>query len=163
MYGGRQEASLRPGTENIPGAAGFGEAARLAQLELSETARREQELRGYLIRRLTSEIPGVFLNGSISSRLPGNVSICVPGCEASTLLFLLDQAGIAASGGSACSAGEEKPSHVLTAMGLSEAQARGCLRFSLGRGTTPDECRVLADTLKGIVARLRALTEETAR
>ncbi len=155
IHGGAQERGRRAGTLNVPGIVGFGEAMRIAGESMQRSGEVTVKLRDRLTERLLNEIPGSRLNGAQDSRLPGNVNISFEGIEGETLLIMLDQAGICASGGSACSTGAIAPSHVLTAIGRSESEARGSVRFTLSDSNTPDEVDRVADTVKEITERLR--------
>ncbi|GAA2509938.1 cysteine desulfurase NifS [Actinocorallia cavernae] len=132
--GGGQERGLRAGTPNVPAIVGFGAAAHLITADVVLPPTCIRALRDRLQDRLLSAIPGAGVNGHPHRRLPGNLSLTLPGIEAADLLDRLP--GIAASTGSACNTGSGEPSHVLTAIGLTRAQARATLRFSLGRTTT---------------------------
>lgn len=155
LYGGAQEKGRRAGTLNVPGIVGFGKAAALAKETMQERAVREAELRDYLIDRVLAEIPDTGLNGHRQDRLPGNAHFCFHDVEGETLLILLDQKGICASGGSACASGEPDPSHVLLAVGLPHEIARGSLRLTLSAENTREELDRTVVALKEIVGRLR--------
>jgi cysteine desulfurase len=135
LYGGHQERGLRGGTHDVPAAVGMGLAAeKAARLQPTEALRLEA-LRDQFATWIT-QIPGVTLNGHPTQRSPRHVNVTAHGADGEALLMNLDLEGVAASSGSACSAGTLEPSHVLTAMGLSKADARASVRFSLGRDTT---------------------------
>ncbi len=154
-HGGGQERGLRSGTLNVAGIVGFGLAAQSAAKEVHEKAERVGVMRDRLLDGLRAEIPDLVVNGTLGSRIPGNLSISIPGTEGETLLLLLDQAGIACSSGSACASGAIDPSHVLSAMGLPQKLARGSVRFSLGRASTDEDVDAVLAVLPGIVARAR--------
>lgn len=154
IHGGGQERERRAGTENPAGIVGLAEALRLAVAERASEAPRLTALRDRLLAGLTVS-PGVFMTGHPQQRLPGLASVYVAGVEGEPLLIELEMAGIACSSGSACAAGSTEPSHVLTALGLPAEDARGALRFSLGRHTTADEIETVIATLPGLVANLR--------
>jgi len=135
IEGGGQERGLRSGTENPANIIGFCEALKTSQAMRVYEVKRLSALQQLFFRRLTSEIPGLLINGSMKHRLPNNVHISLPGKDNERLLILLDKAGIAAAAGSACSASNDEPSHVLKAMGLSDDLARSSLRFTMGRAT----------------------------
>ena len=158
MHGGAQERSRRAGTHNTAGIAGFGEAARIAYETLDERAKKQIELRDYLIKRVLEEIPYSRLNGDMINRLPNNAHFCFRFIEGESLLILLDQKGICASSGSACTSGSLDPSHVLLAIGLEHEIAHGSLRLTLSEENTKDEIDFVVDQLKGIVARLREMS-----
>jgi cysteine desulfurase len=162
LHGGSQQRA-RSGTQDAAGAAAFGVAAGL----LSPVERRPAEpdasrdlatLRDRLVHGIRSTVPGATLRGDPdpAGRLPGNAHFTFEGCEGDSLLYLLDVAGFAVSTGSACQAGVPEASHVLLAMGLSEEQARGALRFTLGTDTTQAEVDALRAVLPGVVEQARA-------
>ena len=157
IHGGAQEREKRAGTENVAAIAGFGKAAELLLARPDRAAdRRDMEaLRDGFLHTLLQSLPDARLNGHPTLRLPNNVNISIPGVEGPTLLMNLDRRGVAASSGSACSSGSLEPSHVLKAIGLSDALASSGVRFSLGRDTTPNELAQTADILAQIVRRLR--------
>lgn len=163
IFGGGQESGMRGGTENVAAIAGFGEAARLAALEMSAVFYRESRLRDYLIRRVLTQIPFCRLNGSPRNRLPGNANFSFQFVEGPSLLMMLDERGICASLGSACSASSSDPSHVLTAIGLCDSLARSSLRLTLGRETTRREVDTVIAALTEITAQLRSLSDEYRR
>jgi cysteine desulfurase len=156
QYGGGQERGRRAGTENIAGIIGMARSLQLAVEERTTEAARQATLRDRLIDRVTAAVPGVTLNGHPVRRLPNNVNLTFAGVEAEMLLLSLDLAGIAASAGSACTAGSLEPSHVLTALGRSPEQVRGSIRLSLGRDTTAPEIDLVIEQLVEIVHRLRS-------
>ncbi|HSW79406.1 MAG TPA: cysteine desulfurase family protein [Candidatus Saccharimonadales bacterium] len=136
IYGGGQERGLRSGTENVAAAIGFSTALEIAQTIRHEETARLQELQDYFIRQLQEKIPRIIFNGSTKKRLPNNVHITIPSADNERLIFQLDESGIMAAAGSACSASNDEPSHVLRAMGFSDDDARASLRFTMGRATT---------------------------
>lgn len=157
IHGGGQERNKRAGTENVPGIVGFGKACELAASTVNERMQKESELRDYFIKRVLEEIPLTCLNGAEGrDRLPGNVNIGFKFIEAESALILLDQKGIAASSGSACTAGSIDPSHVLLAIGRDEDEARESLRFTLSDSTTKEELDRTVEILKDIVEMLRS-------
>lgn len=158
MLGGGQEGGLRSGTENVPGIVGFGEACRIARDRISSNHSLTKALRDRLVSRITGEIPSVTLNGHPASRLPGNAHLAFLGVSGEDLIIKLDEHGIAASTGSACSVHTQKESHVLRAMGLSSDIIRGSLRLTLGPDNTLDEVDEVASALPGIVEELRAVS-----
>ena len=139
LFGGRQERALRPGTENVPALVGFGKACELARARLEADSRHVQALRDRFEARILECIPGVQVNGGGAPRLPNTSNLAFAGLDGEALVINLDLLGLAASRGAACSAAEQKPSHVLLAMGQSVAEARSAVRFSFGRGTTAAE------------------------
>ncbi|HXV18885.1 MAG TPA: cysteine desulfurase family protein [Candidatus Omnitrophota bacterium] len=140
LDGGGQEAGLRAGTVNVPGVVAFGAACEISRKELKAEARRLETLRDTLKRGLLQGIPGVRVNGSLERRLPHNLHVSIPGIDAAGLMKSLR--GVALSSGSACLSTSPTPSHVLGAIGLTPEEARGSLRFGLGRFNTPKDVRV---------------------
>ncbi|MDE5933442.1 MAG: cysteine desulfurase NifS, partial [Lachnospiraceae bacterium] len=139
LHGGAQERQRRAGTHNVAGIVGMGKAAEIAFREMEKRSAYEAELRDHLIERVLAEIPYTRLNGDRQKRLPGNASFCFRFIEGESLLILLDQNGICASSGSACTSGALDPSHVLLAIGLPHEIAHGSLRISLSGKTTKEE------------------------
>lgn len=158
IHGGAQERSRRAGTLNTPGIVGVGAAAAQASRTLDENLKKETQLRDYLIRRVLEEIPYSRLNGDPVKRLPGNANFCFRFIEGESLLILLDQKGICASSGSACTSGSLDPSHVLLAIGLPHEIAHGSLRLTLSEDTTKEDIDFTVDELKKIVERLRSMS-----
>ncbi len=158
IHGGAQERARRAGTSNVPGIVGMAEAARLAVRDMEENSRKISEIRNYLIERVLNEIPFSRLNGHREQRLANNVNFCFRFIEGESLLIMLDQKGICASSGSACTSGSLDPSHVLLAIGLPHEIAHGSLRLSLSEKNTMEEADYVADCLKTIVERLRSMS-----
>ncbi len=158
LHGGAQERARRAGTENVPGIVGLGAAAQLAQASMAWRAETETGLRDYLIERVEREIPHCRLNGHRTQRLPGNVNFSFRFIEGESMLIMLDQAGICASSGSACTSGSLDPSHVLLAIGLPHEIAHGSLRLTLSAENTREELDYVVDRLKEIVQRLRQMS-----
>jgi cysteine desulfurase len=157
LTGGPQERERRAGTEPVAAIVGFGAAARAAQAELATVPARMVALRDRLWDGLRARLPDVVRHGPSSGpRLPNTLNLGFPGCAGESLLVLLDLAGVAASLGSACAAGSPEPSHVLRAMGLDDAAARGGLRLSLGPATTEDEIDAVVDLLPRLVHQVRS-------
>jgi cysteine desulfurase len=156
VIGGGQEQGRRGGTENVAGIVGFGRAAELATTPLSDANARIRALRDKLETGILKSIRGVVRNGSHDARLPNTSNLSFDGLEAEGILLLLDEQGICASSGSACTSGSLDPSHVLLAMGCSQARARGSIRFSLGIYNTEAEVDFLLKQLPPIIAKLRA-------
>lgn len=155
QLGGGQERGLRSGTENVAGAVGMAAALEEACGLMTKNAARISALRDRLIRGILAT-PGSALTGDPGHRLPGSASFLFDGVSGEALVLLLDQSGICASSGSACSAGALEPSHVLLAMGYSEDAARGSLRLTLGAENTETEIDSVLEVLPGIISRLRA-------
>lgn len=156
IVGGGQERGRRGGTENVANIVAFGRAAELAMASLDDENTRVRALRDKLENGILTGIPGTSRNGAQEPRLPNTSNIAFGGVEAEGILMLLDQAGICASSGSACTTGSLDPSHVLTAMGCSVARARSSIRFSLGIYNTEAEVDYVMQYLPGIIAKLRA-------
>ena len=152
MYGGSQEFSMRPATENVPGIVGMAKAIEIANSDLIKENSRLIKLRDYLIKHILEEIPNSKLNGPMTNRLPNNVNICFEGIFAYDLMVELDNVGIAASVGAACHAEETKPSRVLLGIGRSNAEAESSMRFSLGRWTIQENIDILLDFLHRYIA-----------
>ncbi|MEI8258387.1 MAG: aminotransferase class V-fold PLP-dependent enzyme [Deltaproteobacteria bacterium] len=131
VIGGHQERGRRGGTENVPHIVGFGKAAEMAFAGYASEYQRVKRLRDRMESAILDQIPNSFVNGDRGNRLPNTSNIAFEFVEAEAVLMLLDQVGICASSGSACTTGSLDPSHVLTAMGLTPMRARGCVRFSL--------------------------------
>ena len=158
QHGGGQERGVRSGTLSAPLLAAFAAAAQAAVDEREPFAARVAALRDRLVAEVLAQVPGAVLRGPAdpARRLPANAHLTFAGCEGDSLLYLLDSAGVAVSTGSACRAGVPQPSHVLLAMGLSDEEARGALRFSLGHTTTDDDVDGALRALPAVVARARA-------
>lgn len=142
LHGGGQQRSVRSGTQDAPAAVAFGVAAQQPAPELAA-------LRDRLIAGVQAAVPSAILRGHPVERLDNNAHFTFPGCEGDSLLFLLDAAGISVSTGSACQAGIPEASHVLLGMGLSESEARGALRFTLGHTSTQKDVDALLAALPG--------------
>ena len=158
IHGGSQERGRRAGTYNVPGIAGLGTAAKLAMENMAKRAEKEKELRDYFIDRISAEIPYTVLNGHREDRLPNNINFCFRFVEGESVLIMLDQAGICASSGSACTSGAIDPSHVLRAIGLSDEMAHESLRLTLSYENTKEEIDTVVGELKRIVERLRGMS-----
>jgi cysteine desulfurase len=157
MTGGKHERNRRGGTENVPGIAGLGVAARLARAKLKSDAPRIAALRDRLEQGVLARVSGTVVNGDISARVPNTTNISFDGVEAESLLIALDLEGFAVSTGSACSSGTLEPSHVLRAMGLPAHRTQNSIRFSLGLGNTDQQVDALVERLPSVVAKLRTL------
>lgn len=157
VVGGSQENGRRAGTENVAGIVGSAAALECAVGELDSCAPVMTRLRDRLIDGALARVTGTFLNGPRRERIPNNASIRFDSIEGQTVVIALDQEGIEASTGSACTSGSLEPSHVLSAIGLDARAARGAVRFSVGRATTDDDVDRLLDVLPGIIKRLRSL------
>lgn len=158
IHGGSQERGRRAGTYNVPGIAGLGTAAKLAMENMAKRAEKEKELRDYFIDRISAEIPYTVLNGHREDRLPNNINFCFRFVEGESVLIMLDQVGICASSGSACTSGAIDPSHVLRAIDLSDEMAHESLRLTLSYENTKEEIDTVVGELKRIVERLRGMS-----
>ncbi len=157
IEGGAQERGKRAGTENVPGIAAMAAALKEANSSMSEDAARQTRMRDMLIEGL-SQIPHSALNGDANHRLPGNVNFCFEGIEGESLLLLLDDKGICASSGSACTSGSLDPSHVLLAIGRVHDVAHGSLRLSISADITEEEVCYIIRSVKEVVAYLRGFS-----
>ena len=153
--GGHQERDKRAGTENVPGMIGLGEACKIAKENMEEHIKQLTELRDEYISRIKDEIVDIQINGSMEKRLPGNSNISFKGVNGNELLMKLDERGICASAGSACSSGSSSPSHVLTAIGLPSEYAEGTLRVTLGEDNTKEDINYLVESLTEIIKEIR--------
>jgi len=161
LFGGAQERKLRSGTENVPGIVGFGAAAEIAGEVMSESIEHLTKLGRNLSGSLLRLIPDTILTGDPVNRLPGHVSLCFRYVEGESILLMLDQLGIMASSGSACTSGSLDPSHVLLAIGLPHEIAHGSVRLSLGRTNTQEDVDYVVQVLPGIIERLRMMSPMT--
>jgi len=158
QLGGRHERGRRAGTENLAGIVGFGRAAELA-IEWFENGGVKQmaALRDRLEQGICRTVPGASVNGRLAARTPNTTNISFPGVEGEGFVIAMDLLGVAVSTGAACSSGATEPSHVLVAMGLTE-QARGSIRFSLGKQNTAEEVDLVLEMVPGVVHKLRELS-----
>ena len=158
ILGGGQENGLRSGTENVANIVGFGKACELAKLNLSENISHMKKLRDNLVTTILREIPGVTLNGHTENRLPNNAHFTFLGVAGEDLIIKLDEYGICASTGSACSVHTQKASHVLQAMGFSHEQITGSLRLTLGLFNNQQQIDETVNILKKVTAELRLVS-----
>lgn len=158
MQGGVQERNLRPGQENLPAIAGMGVAAELASAGLADAAAALLPVRDAYLERLPARIPEVIVTGHPRLRLPGHASFCVKYIEGEGLLLLLDQKGIRAASGSACTSKALKGSHVLEALGLDPATAQGSLQITLGPESRIEDVDTVIGAMEPIVSRLREMS-----
>jgi cysteine desulfurase len=158
MYGGHSERDRRAGTENVPGIAGFGKAAELARAHLAAEGVRLAALRDRLQQGLLERVPGARVNGGAVARTPNTCNMLFPGVESESLVIALDLQGIACSAGAACSSGATDPSHVLAAIGLSDSDARGSLRLSLGCNNTDEDIALALEIIPAVVASHRGVS-----
>ena len=158
ILGGGQEHGLRSGTENVANIVGFGKACELVKLNLSENISHMKKLRDDLVTKILREIPGVVLNGHAENRLPNNAHFTFLGVAGEDLIIKLDEYGIAASTGSACSVHTQKASHVLQAMGFSHEQITGSLRLTLGLFNNQQQVDETVTILKKVTTELRSVS-----
>lgn len=157
LHGGGHESGMRSGTENVAGIVGFAKAIELARARMKAEAERETKLRDKLINEIL-KIQGTQLNGHPLQRLPNNVNVSIKGIEGEALLIRLNEKGIAVSTGSACSTKSLEPSHVLKAIGLTDEEAHGSLRITLGKDNTEQEINYFLELLPKIVKSLRKIS-----
>ena len=157
IYGGGQESGKRAGTENVPAIVGLGVAIEEAVRDISAKAEYTIKQRNKLIDKIL-QLPNVRLNGDRDKRLPGNINVSIEGIEGESLLLMLDNEGISASSGSACTSGSLEPSHVLLAIGLEHETAHGSLRLTIDENITDEEVEYIANKLKAIVSYLRGMS-----
>lgn len=158
ILGGGQENGMRSGTENVANIVGFGRACHLAKEHLDKNAAHMKSLRDYLTSRIVGEISHVSVNGNVESKTPNNAHFTFLGVNGEDLIIKLDEHGIAASTGSACSVKTQKASHVLMAMGFSHEQITGSLRITVGLYNTISEMDQTVDILKKVVQELRSVS-----
>jgi cysteine desulfurase len=152
IYGGGQERGIRSGTENVAAIAGFTTALKLVQEKRHTNSQKTLKLQQYFIEQLQENFKSSIINGSLKHRIVNNIHVTFPTIDNETLLIKLDNEGIMAAAGSACSAASTKPSSVLAAVGLSDTAARSSIRFSLGKGTTKAEIDYAVSSLKKLLA-----------
>ena len=158
MDGGAQEMKKRAGTENVAGIIGMAKASELAFAEMDKRIKQETEIRDYMIDRVLKEVPYSKLNGHRTKRLPNNLNIGFEFIEGESMLLALNDLGVCASSGSACTSGSLDPSHVLLAIGLPHEKAHGSLRLTISHETTMDDAKFVCDNLPNIVERLRSMS-----
>ncbi len=152
IEGGGQERGLRSGTENVPSIIGFAEALSLAQAKRLDESHRLTEIREYAFSQLKQELPNAIINGDLKHRLANNIHITLPASDNERLIFALDERGIMVAAGSACSASDETPSHVLRAIGVSDKDAQSSLRITMGRSTSKEDIDRLIGALIDLIA-----------
>ena len=155
LDGGHQEKNKRAGTENVAEIVGLGKACEIAKNNLESHINKLKELRDFYINQVEEKIENIKLNGPRDNRLPGNANISFKGVNGSELLLKLDEKGICASAGSACSTGSSSPSHVLISIGLDSKMAEGTLRVSFGEENSKEDVKYLVENLENIVTELR--------
>lgn len=158
LFGGAQERNLRAGTVNVPGVVGFGKACELAQQRLPQNTAQLKVLDQRLIRGISDAIPNSRLTGHPVDRLPGSVSMVFDYVEGESILLMLDNYGIMASSGSACTSGSLDPSHVLLAIGLPHETAHGSLRLTMGKDNTRQDVDYVLEKLPSIIKNLRNMS-----
>ena len=158
LIGGHQEKGRRGGTENVASIIGLGKASELAARHLNENSPRVEDLRDKLEKELLNRIPNAIVNGDSDHRLPNTTSIAFDYVEGESILMMLDQYGVCASSGSACTSGSLEPSHVLRAMGVPFTSAHGSIRFSLSIYNTEEEIDLIVEKLPPIIERLRDMS-----
>ena len=163
IHGGGQQYGIRPGTENVAGAVALGRAAALAAREQPEEAPRLRGLRDLLAERLRAAVRDLVVNADRADTAPHVLSVSVAGTDSEALLMHLDLAGVAASGGSACSTGAVEPSHVLVAMGVPRELALGAIRFSFGRESCVEDVERVVEVMPSVVAKVRQLAGALGR
>ena len=151
IEGGGQERGLRSGTENVAASIGLATALELVQSQRREEAERLKQLQQQFFQLINEKIPEAKINGSQKYRLPNNIHLTLAGYDNERLLIQLDEAGIMAAAGSACSASNEEPSHVLTALDLSKSDAQSSLRFTIGQGTTQNDIERVVQVLTSLL------------
>lgn len=151
MDGGHQEKNKRSGTENVAEIVALGKACQIAEKNMETYQNKLQTLRNYCLEKMKKNFSNIHINGTMEKRLPGNINISFEGQNATEILYKLDEMGICASGGSACSSGDNRPSHVLTAIGLPSELAKGAIRFTFGDFNTKDDVDYLVKMLEKIL------------
>jgi len=158
VVGGHQEGGRRAGTENVPGIVGMGRACALAGENLGDVGTRVRQLRDTLEQALLEVVPRSMVNGGQAERLPNTTSIAFEYVEGEAILLMMNEYGICASSGSACTSGSLEPSHVLRAMGVPFTAAHGSIRYSLSHYTTREEVDFIVDKMPPIIERLRSMS-----
>ncbi|HSX05988.1 MAG TPA: cysteine desulfurase family protein [Candidatus Saccharimonadales bacterium] len=151
IRGGGQERDLRSGTENVGACVGFAKALELVQAKRHDETERLGGMQKLAFKLIAQKLPNAVINGSTKHRLPNNIHLTLPGQDNERLLVELDERGIMAAAGSACSASDDEPSHVLRALGLSDTDAQASLRITMGQGTTEGHIQTLIDTLAALI------------
>ena len=155
INGGGQEYGMRAGTENVAGIIGLAKAAQIAMTNRDMRIKKEKMLRDYMIKKVTTQIKDVWLNGDEQERLPNNMNFSFKGVDGATLILMLDQQGICASAGSACSSAQKEPSHVLKAIGLSDERAYSTVRFTINEEISKKQVDYVVECIKRNVEELR--------
>ena len=155
MDGGHQEKNKRAGTENVAEIVALGKACQIAEKNIEQYQQKLKNLRDYCLKKIQEKIPDIHINGTMERRLPGNINISFKDLNSGELLLRLDEVGICASGGSACSSKEASPSHVLTAIGLPSELSKGALRLTFGDYNSIEDVDYLVENLVRIVEEMR--------
>ena len=155
MDGGHQEKNKRSGTENVAEIVALGKACQIAEKNIEQYQQKLKNLRDYCLNKIQEKIPDIHINGTMERRLPGNINISFKDLNSGELLLRLDEVGICASGGSACSSKEASPSHVLTAIGLPSELSKGALRLTFGDYNSMEDVDYLVENLVRIVEEMR--------
>lgn len=155
MDGGHQEKNKRSGTENVAEIVALGKACQIAEKNIEQYQQKLKTLRDYCLKKIQEKIPDIHINGTMERRLPGNINISFKDLNSGELLLRLDEVGICASGGSACSSKEASPSHVLTAIGLPSELSKGALRLTFGDYNSIEDVNYLVENLVRIVEKMR--------
>lgn len=155
MDGGHQEKNKRSGTENVAEIVALGKACKIAEKNIEQYQQKLKKLRDYCLKEIQEKIPDIHINGTMERRLPGNINISFKDLNSGELLLRLDEVGICASGGSACSSKEASPSHVLTAIGLPSELSKGALRLTFGDYNSIEDVDYLVENLVRIVEEMR--------
>ena len=155
MDGGHQEKNKRSGTENVAEIVALGKACQIAEKNIEQYQQKLKNLRDYCLNKIQEKIPDIYINGTMESRLPGNINISFNDLNSGEVLLRLDEVGICASGGSACSSKEASPSHVLTAIGLPNELSKGALRLTFGDYNSIEDVDYLVENLVRIVEEMR--------
>lgn len=155
MDGGHQEKNKRSGTENVAEIVALGKACKIAEKNIEQYQQKLKKLRDYCLKKIQEKIPDIHINGTMERRLPGNINISFKDLNSGELLLRLDEVGICASGGSACSSKEASPSHVLTAIGLPNELSKGALRLTFGDYNSIEDVDYLVENLVRIVEKMR--------
>ena len=155
MDGGHQEKNKRSGTENVAEIVALGKACQIAEKNIEQYQQKLKNLRDYCLKKIQEKIPDIYINGTMERRLPGNINISFKDLNSGELLLRLDEVGICASGGSACSSKEASPSHVLTAIGLPNELSKGALRLTFGDYNSIEDVDYLVENLVRIVEEMR--------
>ena len=155
MDGGHQEKNKRSGTENVAEIVALGKACQIAEKNIEQYQQKLKKLRDYCLKEIQEKIPDIHINGTMERRLPGNINISFKDLNSGELLLRLDEVGICASGGSACSSKEASPSHVLTAIGLPNELSKGALRLTFGDYNSIEDVDYLVENLVRIVEEMR--------